>query len=66
MMTLINTYFAPEIRLALIEQGTVNLGAYKLNLTQDGGRVIQITQGDVQPLSQGKNGTNCLMHKYLR
>jgi putative restriction endonuclease len=29
MMTLINTYFAPEIRLALIEQGTVNLGAYE-------------------------------------
>jgi putative restriction endonuclease len=27
-MTLIDTYFAPEIRLALIEQGTVNLGAY--------------------------------------
>jgi len=26
---LINTYFSPEIRLALIDQGTVNLGAYE-------------------------------------
>jgi putative restriction endonuclease len=29
MMTLVNTYFSPEIRLSLIEQGTVNLGAYE-------------------------------------
>ncbi|MEJ2725529.1 MAG: HNH endonuclease [Deltaproteobacteria bacterium] len=28
-MALINTYFSPEIRFALIEQGTVNLGAYE-------------------------------------
>jgi len=29
MMALIDTYFAPEIRLALIEQGTVNPAAYE-------------------------------------
>ena len=38
-MVLIDTYFSPEIRLALIDQGTVNLGAYEYstNLLSYGG-----------------------------